>query len=160
MADETLTPEQIEEGLRYAEIGCNEFTTHARRHHAAALRQLQAQATELGRLRASLKECWDAAGLLDEGVTGQPWQHYDPDSVRRDLLPQIAENSADAELLREVEAERDAARALAARLAAAMIRATDEGSVDHLNCGPDHGRHWYDALADARAAGLAGEGGR
>ncbi len=155
MADETLTPEQIEEGLRYAEIGCNEFTTHARRHHAAALRQLQAQATELGRLRASLKECWDAAGLLDEGVTGQPWQHYDPDSVRRDLLPQIAENSADAELLREVEAERDAARALAARLAV-MGAAVKKHWPDAQPGSPV--AEYLAALADARTAGLAGEG--
>ncbi len=36
-----LTNEQIDEGLRYAEIGCNEFTTHAHRHYEAALRELK-----------------------------------------------------------------------------------------------------------------------
>ncbi len=108
MADETLTPEQIEEALA---LEGNEASEMGESIWRIALRQLQAQTAELDRLRASLKECWNAAGLLDEGVTGQPRQHYDPDSVRCDLLPQIEENAADAELLREVEAERDAARA-------------------------------------------------
>lgn len=43
--------------------------------------------------------------------------------------------------------------ALCAKALAAMEKSVDVGSTDHLDCSPDGGKFWYDALDALRAAG-------
>jgi len=45
-----------------------------------------------------------------------------------------------------IAAERDELKRLGDNLVAAMKRSVDVGCTDHLDCAPDGGQFWYDAI--------------
>lgn len=55
---------------------------------------------EINRLRRLLNECWDAAGLLNADMTGQPYQAWEEPS---DLVAEIEKLCAKAELADEID---------------------------------------------------------
>lgn len=70
---------------------------------------------------------------------------HNPDWVARDL--------------RDLLAERDALLVACQQLLAAVKRATDEGSINHLDAGPDGGEHFYGAVGAADLAIRKAKGG-
>lgn len=50
------------------------------------------------------------------------------------------------DMMLELARERDELRRLGDDLVSAMKRSVDVGCTDHLDCAPDGGQFWYDAI--------------
>jgi hypothetical protein len=148
MTDELtpLTPEEIDAAIRLFET--LPFPAARGETHLRVLLQLRTQAAELERLRTAL----DAI---------HPYKHIDNDPTIEALLDKM-------KLAHQFEKERDAARALAVRLAAALeagvVMKNQRGepcwcrTVAGLYCvGQPQCKAATAALAAAREAGVKGE---
>ncbi len=125
-----------------------------RKAYALLLKGMGSQAELMDDLKQQVRD--QAAELERLRVKAEAYGQMAADA--NTTLGGIARNERLRDAAVRVVAERDGARALAARLAEALAPFVPHPDV---TCGNDdvHGRA-QSALADARAAGLAGEGGQ
>jgi chromosome segregation ATPase len=152
--DETLTPEQIEKGLRLwldasQNIGLLRYVLpafdHAANHYYIALRQLQAQAAELERLRGIINHRNEQ---INNGAELFVAVHQRAEKAEAELSKMYQEHHSISHEAAEAISRAEQAEALAKRLAAALGElAAWQESIPHI---------WHrpvqDIMADARAA--------